>query len=79
MELAPKAVSIFQRTHGCAGCVHFKGVVCDAFPDGIPSEILMGVQTHDKPIAGDRGIQYEPNMDLVREQYPDLLTIGRQT
>jgi hypothetical protein len=33
---------------------------CDAFPSGIPREILDGENTHHKPYPGDRGIQYEP-------------------
>jgi hypothetical protein len=49
----------------CIGCKHFKinklefSYSCDAFPDGIPDEILSGEFIHDKPFAGDNGIQYE--------------------
>ncbi|MBF0546217.1 MAG: hypothetical protein HQM08_17370 [Candidatus Riflebacteria bacterium] len=35
-------------------------LVCDAFPNGIPEEIL-GLQfDHINPHPGDNGIQYEP-------------------
>lgn len=33
---------------------------CDAFPDGIPGDVLDGLNDHTKPIDGDRGIRYEP-------------------
>jgi hypothetical protein len=33
---------------------------CEAFPDGIPREILVGGGDHLKPIKGDHGIQFEP-------------------
>lgn len=52
-------------------CVHFIGVlqpdgtereerlVCNAFPDGIPSSIAYGDNLHLTPVEGDHGIQYE--------------------
>lgn len=49
----------------CASCKHFRtgsrtNPTCDAFPDGIPEEILFGRNDHRKPFPGDHGIQYEP-------------------
>jgi hypothetical protein len=38
-------------------CVH----VCEAFPEEIPEDILLGDNLHDKPIDGDNGIQFEAN------------------
>lgn len=32
---------------------------CNAFPDGIPMEIIRGDVLHLDPIEGDNGIQYE--------------------
>jgi DNA-binding transcriptional ArsR family regulator len=33
---------------------------CEAFPDGIPDEILWNRVPHDVPYPGDHGIQFEP-------------------
>lgn len=33
---------------------------CVAFPQGIPSAILTGKNSHNKPYPGDNGIQFEP-------------------
>jgi len=56
-------------------CKHFKGikdkgselsqvVYCDAFPDGIPSEISYGKVLHFDAYAGDNGIQFEKEGEL---------------
>ncbi len=45
----------------CITCVHtHAGPTCDAFPDGIPDEILFNLVDHRKPYPGDHGIRYEP-------------------
>ncbi|MEE0264137.1 MAG: hypothetical protein UD936_00770 [Acutalibacteraceae bacterium] len=36
-----------------------KGIVCDAFPDGIPRELMLRGE-HDTPFPGDNGIRYKP-------------------
>lgn len=44
----------------CNDCVHYhKDVTCDAFPDGIPREIIIRGE-HDTPFPGDNGIRFEP-------------------
>lgn len=54
----------FEVLTPCAYCKHRSeiGYYCDAFPSGsgIPQEILMGRESHIKPVPGDRGIQFEP-------------------
>jgi hypothetical protein len=32
---------------------------CKAFPEGIPDEILINGNKHNKPFKGDKGIQFE--------------------
>jgi len=49
----------------CLNCVHYKGglpnepKICDAFPDGIPQEIIDGDFDHSKPYPGDNDIRFE--------------------
>jgi len=42
------------------GCTEEAGLLCDAFPEGIPDEILLCKFDHHKPYRGDHGIQFEP-------------------
>lgn len=51
---------------------------CDAFPAGIPREILENRADHRKPYPGDRGIHFEatddrlvPYLDALFEEPPD--------
>lgn len=36
----------------CSDCIHFRRFDggCDAFPDGIPDEIVLGLNDHSKPL-----------------------------
>ena len=49
----------------CTMCKHFNkdsiiGLICKAYPEGIPEEIINGEHDHTKPFEGDNGIQFEP-------------------
>ncbi|MBP3836057.1 MAG: hypothetical protein J6E31_03070 [Pyramidobacter sp.] len=45
----------------CNECRHSHptGLTCDAFPNGIPKDILCNKHDHHKPYEGDGGIQFE--------------------
>ncbi len=56
-----------MQSNQCLECSHFIGrsnkrfgFLCDAFPKGIPADILTGKVDHHKPYPGDHGIQFEP-------------------
>lgn len=45
----------------CPRCKHYQGdLKCEAFPRGIPEEIITGEFDHTETYEGDRGIRYEP-------------------
>lgn len=49
----------------CTGCKHYNdgdtvGILCGAFPQGIPDAILLHGEDHRQPFPGDHGIQFEP-------------------
>jgi len=44
----------------CPECRHIRAdYSCDAYPEGMPWEIINGFD-HAMPLAGDRGIRFEP-------------------
>lgn len=58
-----------MQSSQCLECRHYRGVqerkdfpvhVCEAYPDGIPEEIVTGMHDHRAPFAGDNGILFEP-------------------
>ena len=42
---------------------HVDGATCEAFPNGIPDEILMMENDHTEPFEGDNGIQFESEFE----------------
>lgn len=68
----------------CFDCKHFdrdkKGMVCAAFPAGIPNPILLADHDHREPFEGDGGIRFEPR-DIADGHKPlrpasDRLAVG---
>jgi hypothetical protein len=53
-------------TPSCSYCTRFhrdnlESETCDAFPDGIPTEIgIDGTNLHLTPVDGDKGLVFEP-------------------
>lgn len=49
----------------CILCKHYHlgDLTCDAFPDGIPAQIITGEIDHASPYPGDNGIRFEPWTD----------------
>lgn len=48
------------QSRQCIGCKHYLGdFECEAFPEGIPKEILAGLHDHRQPFPGDDGIRWE--------------------
>lgn len=51
----------------CDECKHLRAKAqrtdpntCDAFPAGIPDEVLWNRHDHKKPYPGDNGVRFEP-------------------
>jgi len=60
----------------CLWCVHHHGqqsiTTCDAFPEGIPEEVMSASADHMEPIPGDSGITFElkPGARFPEVLYP---------
>ena len=65
----------------CLECQHFrKGapLSCDAYPDGIPNEILYSKVDHHIPYKGDHGIQFKEKPEShTQKDEPEQITCGQ--
>jgi hypothetical protein len=63
----------------CYQCKHWKDnneadePVCDAYPDGIPVQILEGRMDHTVPQVGDHGILFEKEAGVSDEHVERIL------
>ena len=64
----------------CPYCTRFQAnpemPTCEAFPQGIPVEILQGGHDHRQPYEGDNGILYEPAANAPDDGVLDQLYGG---
>ena len=66
----------------CDVCKHLHNgkkskATCDAFPEGIPSEVLWNKHDHHMPYPGDHGIQFEITDDpKLLEMFGDLTELS---
>ncbi|MBS0616752.1 MAG: hypothetical protein JSR44_01075 [Spirochaetes bacterium] len=55
----PHTFSLDNYAAQCDACMRYFHAGCEAFPEGIPAEILRSEILHDKPYAGDQGLLFE--------------------
>ncbi len=64
----------------CVGCTHRRGDLldprCDAFPDGIPNDILLSQSDHRQPHYGDSGIRFDPVDDKAAAYAQQMFSRG---
>ena len=52
----------------CTRCQHYDRIgECEAYPDGIPVEIITGEHDHTEPFPGDNGIRFEAIQDVAED------------
>ena len=62
-----------QRFQTAIGPLEDPVFVCEAFPLGIPEEILSGENEHLEPYPGDDGLTYEPPVGMKAGQVERLV------
>lgn len=49
---------------------------CDAFPGGVPDEIITGAHLHTTPVDGDNGLLFKlMDSDVAKAYYTRLITM----
>ena len=64
-----KAVRTAKLSAICDKCRHYNGgAKCDAFPEKVPTEIMLGYVSHVHSYEGDQGIRFEPVDPKVKKR-----------
>ena len=48
-------------------------LACDAYPKGIPDEILDNEVDHRSPVNGDKGLRFKPVSGLADADFDELV------
>lgn len=60
----------------CFLCARYRDSYrCEAFPDGIPFDIIASEKDHRRPIKGDHGLHFLPITDVADQYAEDLFVV----
>lgn len=57
---------------------NFDGMICKAYPKGIPDSIIYSEKDHRNPIDGDNGIQFERKDGVSDKEYKAITSVFNQ-
>lgn len=70
----------------CVDCTRLRkavygkwGMFCDAFPDGIPDDIVTSRADHREPVAGDHGLQFLAKSDAAEADAARIIDEARRS
>ena len=62
-----------ERLHNREGGPMPTDIVCDAFPGGVPDDILDNNVDHRQPVDGDHGLQFVPVRGVTADGFNEML------
>ena len=66
-----------MRTVQCGTCLRYRGALkCDAFPRGIPEDILTGKADHTKPYKGDGDKRFKSTPEMQEHSDADAAMLS---
>jgi len=74
MPTGPEPIcTLCRHEHETDSTLPGSGWSCNAFPTGIPQDIILGTVIHTKPVEGDGGIQFEKREGVAQSDVDALL------